>query len=272
MNPLQIFTGNRNLKPEYLHNIQFDWIAFDQFSFTSVFAGVGGTYTKDKINFARSIDNNLSQSLTLVNVSDDYRADANIDFSTPIRKAGVNTHASARETWNRGINFVNGIQNINTIHELTLSFSNRKKEKWDVNIGSTMQFTNARYSLEQSLNNNYFNITYFSELSFTPNDHWHFSATADITQYNARSFNESVSVPLLRAEVSRYFLKSNRGVLTIEAFDILNKNTGISRISEMNYLQQRQSNIIGRYVMLSFKYRLNKFDSNGGVDVKVNTR
>ncbi len=274
MNPLQVYSGNRNLKPEYIHDIRLNWIVFDQFSFTSIFAGIGGIYTKDKINWQRTVHDDFNQSLSLINVTDDYRADANVDFSTPIRRFGVNIHASAQETWNRGINYVNGIKNINTnfIHELTLSIDNRKKEKWDVNTGSTIQLTNARYSLEQQLNNNYFNVTYFSEIRFTPNDHWHFSATADITQYNARSFNESVSVPLLRAEVSHYFLKSNRGVVTIEAFDILNKNTGVTRISEMNYLQQKKSNIIGRYFILTFKYRLNKFDSNGGMDVRVNRR
>ena len=274
MNPLQIYSGNRNLKPEYIHDLRLNWIVFDQFSFTSVFAGIGGTYTKDKINWQRTVNDDFSQTLSLINVTDDYRVDANVDFSTPIRRFGVNIHANPKETWNSGINYVNRVKNINTnfIHEFTLSFDNRKKEKWDVSTGGTIQFTNARYSLEKSLNNNYFNIVYFAEFAFTPNDHWHFSASADVAQYNAKSFNESVSIPLLRAEITHYFLKSNRGVISLEAFDILDKNTGISRISEMNYLQQKQSNIIGRYFMLSFKYRLNKFDDGGGLDVKVNKR
>jgi len=73
--------------------------------------------------------------------------------------------------------------------------------------------------------------------------------------------------------VVRYFLKANRGVITLSSFDLLNKNSGIERISELNYLQQTQSNIIGRYFMLSFKYRINKFDAgNGGIDLKVNGR
>jgi hypothetical protein len=54
-------------------------------------------------------------------------------------------------------------------------------------------------------------------------------------------------------------------------FDLLNRNTGVQRISELNYLQQQQSNIIGRYIMLSFKYRLNKFNTNeGDMNVEIN--
>lgn len=271
-NSLELNSGNRNLKPEYIHELQLNWILFDQFSFTSVFASLRGTYTKDKINWSRSINDQFGQSLKLINVPDDYRAEAALDFSTPIRKMGINFHVNPTESYNQGINFVNGIENTNTnfIHEFTLSIDNRKKEKWDASIGGALQYTTARYSLQKSLNNNYFNINYFTELNFTPNDHWNFSASADVTQYNAKSFDESISIPILKASVSYYFLKAKRGVIILDAFDLLNKNTGIQRISEMNYLQQKQSGIIGRYIMLSFKYRLNKFDGKGGIEVKVN--
>jgi len=53
---------------------------------------------------------------------------------------------------------------------------------------------------------------------------------------------------------------------------MLDKNTGITRVSEMNYLRQQQSNTIGRYVMLTFKYRLNKFDNKSGIDIKMKKR
>jgi hypothetical protein len=77
-------------------------------------------------------------------------------------------------------------------------------------------------------------------------------------------------IPLLSGEVSYYFLKNNRGVLTLQGMDLLNKNTGIQRISELNYLQERITNMLGRYVMLSFKYRLNKMGKSGNtIDVKI---
>ena len=274
LNPLERSYGNRGLRPEYIHQGHMNWVLFDQFSFTSLFVGIRGTYTKDKINWSREVDDQLNQVLTLMNVRDDFRAGADIDFSTPIRKLGVNIHVSPSETWNRGINFVNGTENTNTnfVHGLTLSFDNRKKEKWDVSVGGTVQYTTARYSLQEALNNDYFNLTGFTELSYQPDDRWHFSASADLTRYESKSFREKVDIPLIRAAASLYFLKAKRGVLILDAFDLLNKNTGISRSSEMNYLREKQSNVIGRYVMLTFKYRLNRFDDEPGIDVKVNRR
>jgi len=55
------------------------------------------------------------------------------------------------------------------------------------------------------------------------------------------------------------------------AYDLLNKNSGINRISEMNYLRETRSNIIERYLMLSFKYRLNKAAKSAGV-LEINVR
>ena len=98
-------------------------------------------------------------------------------------------------------------------------------------------------------------------------------SSADITNYSSGSFNNSQLVPLLNAEASYYFLKNQRGVLTLAGVDLLNRNTGIERISELNTLTERRSSILGRYLMLSFKYRLNKVgDNNGGIDIQVKKR
>ena len=273
-NPLQLYKGNRHLKPEYSHDLRLNWIFFDQFSFTSIFASLNANYTGDKINWSRTIMPNLSQMLSLINVADDYRVSANIDFSTPIRKLGLNFNAKLYENWNQGINFVNGEKNIitNFSHSLTLSFDNRKKEKWDVSIGGTFRISDAKYSIQSSLNKTYCNLVGFTDIVYTPNENWYFSLTADINRYDASSFDKAISIPLLKAEITRYFLKNKRGVIMLEVFDLLDKNTGIERIREMNYLLERQSNTIGRYVMLTFKYRLNKFDNKSGIDIKVNKR
>jgi len=273
MNSLQLYSGNSELIPEYRHNVRFSWLMYDQFSQTSIFASASGTYTKDKINFSRTILNNLSQKIDLINVDNDYSARADFDFTTPFRKLGIDLNARLSENWNRGLSYVNAVENLNTnfSHTLSVYLNNRKKEKWDLMIGGRLQFSDAKYSVQQSLNRNYFNTSAYSDISYTPSDKWYFSFSADITRYDEQSFGDAVNIPILRAEISRFFLKNNRGALTLEAFDILDKNKGIERISELNYLLERSTNVLGRYVMLTFKYRLNKFDKDSG-GIKINVR
>jgi hypothetical protein len=275
LNPLSLIKGNPDLKPEYSNRLGFHWLFFDQFSFTSLFAGLNGTYTKDKINWDRTIGNNLQQMSTLYNANDDYRVNGNASFSTPVRWLGIKINLNLEENWTRGLNRINTVENTNTnlSHKISLSADNRKKEKIDINSGVEVTLTRSRYSIQETLNNNYFDISWFGEIRYNPTKKWNLEATADITRYTAKSFGESLNVPLIGAEITRYLLKNNRGTLTLRCFDLLNRNRIVQRLSELNYLREIRSNSMGRYIMLTFSYRLNKFGNvPGGMDVRVMRR
>jgi len=273
-NSLSLFYGNRDLEPEFMHSISANWWIFDQFSFTTFLMGARVSKTDNKINYARTVNDQLSQEIHLVNVDRDFSASANIDFSTPIRSLGIKTNLSIEESYNLGLNIVDAIENEVTSygHRLSLTFDNRKKEKWDINTGAAINITNAMYSIQESLNNTYYDLSWFGELRFTPGEKLDMNVSADITNYTAKSFEESQMVPLLGAQISYFFMKNNRAALTLTAFDLLNKNTGITRTASMNYLRENRSNIIGRYVMLSFKYRLNKFGGDTGMHINIKKR
>ena len=261
INPLSLHKGNIDLDPEQSHSLSTEWSVFDSFSFTSFFARLNASYTKDKINWSRTINENLEQTVMPVNVDYDYRAGAGFDFRTPVRRLGIEISANLNESWNRGINVINSQNNINTnlSHSIKLTINNRKKNKWDASGGASVSMTDTWYSIQEELNNRYFNFSYFTDIRFTPNDHWHFRCSASVINYNSISFNESLEIPLIGAEINYYFLSGNRAVITLAAIDILDKNTSFQRISDVNYLMQRNTNVLGRYVLISFKYRMNKF-------------
>jgi hypothetical protein len=269
-NPLMIYRGNRELKPEYRHSLMLGWTLFDQFSFTSVFANINAVYTKDKINNSIKINDDLSQEITLVNVPNDYVLSGSASFSTPLRPLGVNIRLGISERYNRGISFVNDVSNDNTnlSHQCQLSFDNRKKEKWNVEIGGKINLTNSRYSIQEHLNNRYLNYSAFTDVRFTPTDSWLFAVSGDYTGYTNRSFDEKVEIPLLGVQISYNFLAAKRAQVSFEAHDLLNKNTGLTRSGSENYLQEVRSNTIGRYMLLSFKYKLNKAETSS-FNVKV---
>jgi hypothetical protein len=274
-NPLSLFYGNRRLKPETGHDLYTNWLLFDQFSQTSVFARIGGTYTVDRVGYSMTVTDSLVQTIRLMNTKDNYLLGGNVELSTPLRFMGLNFHLALDGRWNKGQTFVNGKENMNTnfSKSVELSFDNRKREKWELSFGGNISITNAKYSIRESLNNRFVNIGYFADLAFTPNASWHFAATADVVNYSSESFTGAVNIPLIGAEISFNFLANKRGMLTFEVYDLLDKNTGIDRISEMNFLRETRSDVIGRYVMLAFKYRINKAaKSNGGLEIDVKRR
>lgn len=271
INPLSVYYGNPNLKPELSHRFNTHYILFDQFSFTSLMASLSGGYIKDKINWDRTVDENLAMVNTLQNFDYDYNLSGNIDFSTPLRRLGMKIHFNLDESWNKGLNLINDVENeyTNLNHRASFSVDNRKKEKWDINTGVEVSVTNSKYSVQKSLDNTYLDVSWFGEVRFTPNDSWDFEVSSDITNYTDKSFGESQSIPLLGAEISHFFLKNKRGTLTLKGFDLLDRNQIVQRFGELNYLREIRSNSIGRFVMLSFTYRLNKFGKQSGIDIKM---
>jgi len=195
-----------------------------------------------------------------VNVPWDYTGSGYMSFSTPLRKLGLKIILTLNESWHKGINIVNSEDNIlKTIsHSVNLTFESYLKERLNYRIGSSITLTDTKYSIQEDFNNLYFNTVYFGDILYNPNDYWNFQLTSRLTNYNSKTLKESFSVPLIDASVNYYFMKGERGVLTLKGIDLLNKNTGFQQTSDLNYLMQVNNNTLGRYVMLSFKYRLTK--------------
>jgi len=260
INPLSLYVGNPDLIPEYSHNLSLSWSVFDQFSFTSLFSRLGARYTKDKIGLSQTINEDYTQIITPVNVPYNYNIYTRIYFSTPIRSLGIKLNIRSNETWNRGISIVNSQNNITTnfTHSIKLSVENRNKEKWNLNIGGSVGLTNSKLSIDESLNNNFFNTSYFTQISFTPSEHWSFETDGNVVNYNSKTFGESFTIPLLNAGISYYFMKGKKASVTIHGYDLLDKSTSISQKATANYLIQTESNILGRRVMLIFKMRFGR--------------
>lgn len=263
-NPIALYIGNPDLKPEYTHTIFSDMSVFDQFSYTTIFLRAGGTYTKDKISLSQTIDKNLLQTTSPVNVPKDFTLNGYISFSTPLNKFGMKASLTLNENWHRGINIVNSEDNIlkTNSHSVSFTIESYMKEKLNYKIGSSVALTDTKYTIHKALNNLYFNNAYFCDILYNPNDRWNFQLTSRLTNYKSKTLKETFSVPLIDASISYYFMKGERGVFNLKGIDLLNRNTGFQQTSDINYLMQVNNNTLGRYVMLSFKYRLNKMGRN----------
>jgi len=64
---------------------------------------------------------------------------------------------------------------------------------------------------------------------------------------------------LLSSYIECQFLKKNIASLRFQAFDLLNENTGITRSVSGNQIIDTRTNRLGRYFMLTFTLRLQKF-------------
>lgn len=257
-NPLSLYQGNPDLRAEYVHTARFSYNIFDQFSFTGLFLNLSSTYTQNKISSSTTVDSLLRQFTTFVNTDYEFRNSFFAHFNTPIRKLGIKLSIDPSVSYTNSITLVNGVENPTNRFAPggNVSIENRKKEKIDLKVGTRQTYNISRYAINPEQNQQFLNSSYYAEATaylpkgFTVNGEFQYNI------YSGASFAQSQTVPLLKAYVAKTFLKAQRGELRVNAFDILNQNRGISRSSDINYLQETRYNTLSRYFLLSFTYKI----------------
>jgi hypothetical protein len=271
-NPLSVYIGNPGLQPEYNHRVDMQYMTFDQFSMTNVFVNASMTYTQDRISYDRSVDSLFRQTIRPINTKDELLGNVNVSFSTPLRfiKSRINLNGSS--IYNKGRLFVNTVENQydRLVNRVDVTIENRKKEVLDIMVGASFSNTTTKYKLESQMDQQFLTQQYYTDISVDFAKTWTIGTSFDYNIYSGAAFAEEQTIPLWRASLSKFFLKNQKGQLTLSVFDILNQNQGINRNSELNYIQEERIRAIGRYVMLSFTYSLSGFgNENNGISIET---
>ncbi len=273
--PLNLYVGNPALKPEYVQSLNLNFSSFDQFSFTNIFVYLNTTYTRNKIYNARNIDSLYRQVIHPINVKDDLLINSYLTFGTPLRFMKSRINLTINSMYNNGIDIINEVEN-NTnrlINTFDISLENRKKEIVDILVGGKVTHNLTKYSKNSDYNQSFFDQTYYGDVTVNFAKSWSVSTSMDVTVYTKTSFGAAETVPIWKASLSKFIL-NERGQIKLSAVDLLNKNVGINRSSSYNYLQEQTIKSLGRYVMLSFTWKISKFgsNSNSGTEIRMGGR
>lgn len=263
--PLNISTGNPNLRPEYNHRASLNFFNFNQLSFSNFFAFVNLNYTTNRIANAQQIDANLVRTYRPVNVKDDYTLISNISKGFRIKAIGTRVNFSTNLLVNRGITPINDVDNRTRRLESrnTLRLEYRFKEIIDLSTSAAITYNQTKYSLNTSLNQSFVNQNYDVEGNVKLSKTLNVSSTLDYSIYNFAGSSFNQKVPIWNASVSKFFLKNNKGELKFSVVDMLNRNVGINRIAQVNFVQDERIRSLGRYFLLSFTYSLKSFMGGG---------
>ena len=259
--PFNIYIGNPALKPEYQHQLLSQFMWYDAFSFTSIFFMLDARYTENKITDATSIDEQLRQTITPLNVENDLLLRGNISFGSPIRPLKIQANIDANTYYNRGFLFLNDLENTVDRFNQSLSFSleNRKKDVVDIIVGTEWTYQNTSYTLNSELNQQFNTQSYLIDCSVQLGPNWRINSVLDYTIFPQGPFEAREERPIWEASVTRSFGKQQRGQLKLHVFDILDRNTGLNRNATFNFIENERIASLGRYVMLSMAYSLKGF-------------
>lgn len=260
--PLRIYEGNPELRPEFRHNIRTRFFSFNPGTFTNFFGNLTFTYSANKIRNNQIIEADGRRITRPENVDFEYSTRLFLNYGSRLNRWQLRYNIGPNVSYSRGVAFVNGLENDtrNVTTGVRLRLDNQQKEKLDIGVGGNFSYTTAQFSIAESQNQDFINHSYFAELTvFLIKDKLNIGSELDYSIYNGLSDDFNQQIPIWKAELSLFMLKNSRGQLKFGVYDILNQNRGVSRINQLNYIIDREVNALGRYFLTTFTYSLKGF-------------
>lgn len=258
--PLNLTVGNPQLSPAYAHNVRSNFSFFDPSRFLNVFALITANYTANAISNSQSVDKNLVRTTKPVNVANSVSWSGNFSLGIPVKKWNSRFNIGPNYLGSANASLLNNIDN--TIAQETIGGTARYNYTLgdvlilDLSANLSQQQTNYSFSPQQ--NQIYFNKTYTAEANITILKNYAFNTELNYFIYNSTTTHFHQAIPLWNMSVSRFVLKNNSGEIKIAGINLLNYGVSITQTATSNYLQQQTNNNLGRYLMISFTYALNK--------------
>ena len=265
-NSLNIKEGNPDLKQEYNHTIMGHLNLISPFKNRNLFFFFNGQFTKNKITNYDVLDSFGVKRSRPVNVNGVYNISSEISYSRPVRFVKGNIELSSTVAFLKTKQFINKAPN--NIKTFSIGPSVRldmnPTNKLNIAVSASFNSNRASYSLQSALNNTYLSQEYSTSVDWELPKRFFFSTDFTYSINSQRSAGFNYKVPLWNAAISKQVLKFNRGEIKLAARDLLDKNIGISRSSNSNYIEDSRALTLRRFFSLSFTYSLNKVGLNNG--------
>jgi hypothetical protein len=275
-NSLNIREGNPYLKQEYVQSLMTHLQLLNPYKNKSLFFFASGQFTRNKIANYDSIDQFGVKRTRPVNVNGVYNLNGNISYNMPLKFLKGSVEISSNTGWLRNKQFIQGEEN--TIQTFFFGpgvrFDINPTEKINLGVEYNLNYNKTSYSLQSALNNNYLSQDYDASADIQLPKLFFLSTDFSYTVNSQRANGFNFSIPLWNASLSKQFLKYKRGELKLSARDLLNRNVGISRNTNNNYIEDARVLTLRRFFLLSFTYSLSKTGLNktDGGNIRIISR
>jgi len=258
--------GNPDLKRSYVHNLNLRFFSSKIISGRNFFATLNASSTNNSIV---NYDSILPSRVTLsrpVNVNGAYRFNGSVNYGFGLKKIYSRVNFGLNGGMSNNISYANAL--LNTIVTKTvgpsITYNFQLDEVIDIDLSSRYSFSKTNNAINAGLNTNYLTKVFSAEMNnYLPLD-FLLNQTFTYTINSGRAEGYNTSIPIWNASFSKFFMKNKKAELRFSAFDLLNKNAGISRNVSQNTIVDQQYNVINQYFLVSFIYSLQKSGLGGG--------
>lgn len=275
-NPLFVSQGNPFLRPVYSHNFSATYVRANVGKGRTFMAMVGGTMQNNYIGNAVQIadvngyevKDESGNTITILNKGAQYSKPVNmngywsingmVSYGFPVQLIKSNLNVNLRTTYYALPSLLNGLcTTTNTVSYtggvvLGSNISDRIDFTFSYNVG----YNRARNVDRPTADNDYVNQVATGKFKWVAWGGITLQANASYTKYNGITDNFREEYMIVNASIGKKLFKNQRGELSVGINDIFNQNKSFARNVTDNYIENVTSNVLRRYVNISFVYNL----------------
>lgn len=275
--PLHLYLGNPFLKQPYQHNLTIRYNSTGKSAKNNFSMSFTGGYIQ---HYITSCTTTATHDTTIIQ---NIRMAAHSQLTTPANMDGysnLNTDLSygmpltfIKCYLNLGFNVgftnipgkLNNVENDqhNTTSGIHASLSSNVSENVDFTFSSKVNVISNTNSINQRLNNEFFSESSNAMLSVIFLKSLVFSTVVSYQNNSGLTEGYNQDYVLLNISIGKKIFKRHEGDIRLSSFNLLDEQTNIQHIVTDSYIQDTRNNMLRRYFLLVFTYKVSEFKKNG---------
>ncbi len=281
-----ITTGNPTLKQQFGNTLSTRYTYTNTGKSKSFFANVFLQQNSNYITnatYTASQDSVLNSSVILykgsqlskpVNIDGYWSLRSFFTYGMPLKFIKSNLSINAGISYTNTPGLINNVRNNSKAYTYNTGavIASNISEFIDFNVNYSVNFSDAKNSIQPQLNNKYVSQSAGLQLNLLSKKGWFIQNDINNQVYSGLTDGFNQNYWLWNAGIGKKFLKKQAGELKLTVFDLLKQNQSITRTVTESYIQDVQNKVLQQYFMLTFTYSLKNFgtaktiNNNSGFD------
>ncbi len=271
--PLNISKGNPGLKPAFTQNLRLFYNNYIQGYNRAIMTFVNFSTTQNSISNKVTYDETTGGRTTRPeNINGNWNAMGAFMFNTSLDTLGVwNVNTMTNVRYSNAVGYLaldnTSASQKNTTKQWTIGerIEGSYRNSWiEFAIDGSFNYNHAKNELQSYGNLNTWQFAYGATLGLTAP--WGTSLSTDLHENSRRGYSDNAmntNELVWNAQIAQSFLKGKALSVSLQFYDILKKQSNISRSITAMQRSDTEYNAINSYVMLHATYRLNIFGGKG---------
>jgi len=189
----------------------------------------------------------------------DLRSFLNYSLPVPLIRSNVNLNTGVR--YRETPSIINERRNISHQTDLDAGFNLNSTISPDVDftLAYTAGYRFVRNSIREDLDDDYYTGRASARFTVLPREWLVLESDLNLLHFEGLSDDFNRNITFWNASVGYRFLSNRAAQLRLTVTDILGQNNSINRMVTDFYIQDTQSQVLTRYVMLTFSYNFRSF-------------